>query len=281
MNADLMNRVELTEAFRGATYVIHCAAAVYQERYASAEQVEVNVNGTINVIEAVLAAGVSRLVHCSSVVTIAIAKSFKEPATENDKWNLADHSLDDGYAVTKRNAELAVLDACKNRNLDAVVVNPSYMIGAHDPGTSSSSLIIKLLRGEVPGIPGDGCSNFVDVRDVANGIIAALQKGKRGDRYILSGHNLTWGGFYKVVSQVSGAPVPSTKIPYLFAATLGWFGTARGDLHGLNISRVRWAYCESFTTSCAKAQQELGYSVSPLEPAVLEAIKSFKERKML
>jgi len=160
-----------------------------------------------------------------------------------------------------------------------VIEYPSFMIGPHDPGTSSSSIICRLISQQIPGIP-SGTMNFVDVRDVAQGMIQALEKGRTGERYILSGHNLKWSEFFQTVSKVTKAPVPSMQIPYVMAAALGWWGTITND-KSLNICRVRWAYCETYFFTCDKAQREINYTYGPLEQAIQDAHQNFKERGML
>jgi len=281
VDADLRDAKSVKSACVGAHVVFHCGAAVTQQRYPTEEMIQTNVEGTKHIIEAIKNTGVAtRLVYVSSTVTVAIAKSFDKPATEKDTWNLQEHGLDDGYAVTKRQGEQLVLEASQKGEIDAVVVNPSYMLGPYCPEDSSASTIAKVIKGEIPGMTA-GCNNFVDVRDVANGMIAAWQKGTCGERYILSGYNMMWRDYFTLAAKMGGVRPPSWNIPKFLAMGLGWTGEAKHYLFGteenINVSRVRWAYCPTFTVSSEKAQQQIGYTVGPIEPAITDSINWFKE----
>jgi len=283
---DITNEDSLKKAFQGASAVFHCAAVVKQERKPSRETMDGNVGGTKNVVNAVRAAGVKRLIHCSSIVAVSISEGA--PSTEDDEWNLPKYGLDDGYSVTKRLSEELVVAATKSETpIDAVVVNPGYMIGSYDAIPSSGELIISLIKGEIPGYP-SGINSFVDVRDIVRGMINAWKFGRIGERYIMSGHNLTYEEFFQTIEKLYGKGQLSTTrshIPYPLALSLGWIGEFKeyvtGRQENLNVSRVRWAYCPSCSFSTAKAEKELDYKISPLEPAIQEAITFFQAQKMV
>ena len=126
--------------------------------------------------------------HTSSVVAVGLSTDGK-PCDETATWNFDSEGLLDAYAITKHEAE-DVVHAARDR-LDAVIVNPTYMFGPRDARPSSGKLIIEVVKRRVPGWT-PGYNNFVDVRDVARGMIAAWQKGRRGERYILGGHDMTY-----------------------------------------------------------------------------------------
>jgi len=190
------------------------------------------------------------------------------------------------------------------------------MLGAYDPGPSSGGLIIELARGKVPAIPG-GRMNFVDVEAVAKRMLSAWKKGTRGERYILGGQNLTYHDFFHLVAKELGFQPPTFSIPKALALGiiisrflfkwpdfapsslfsllssyvmslhlqgLGWFGEAKqwwgGKEENLNISRVRYAYCENWVFSSEKARKELDYPILPLEPAIHRAVDWWKQKGM-
>jgi dihydroflavonol-4-reductase len=274
VTADLLEPQSLEHAFRGAAVVFNCAADVRILSRATESLRRNNIEGSENVVRAVRAAGVPRLVHCSSVVTIAVAEG-PEPVSEDAAWNLPAHGLTDGYAETKRAAEEAVLRS----DVDAVVVNPAYMLGPLDARPSSGQLILNIVEGKVPGYT-DGFNNFVDVRDVGRGMIAAWQRGRRGERYILGGHDLTYRDIMQRVAQVSGCRAPSLRVPRALASVIGWFGDLRERLTGeepmLNTVKLRYAYCRGYRFSSDKARRELGYSPGPIEPAIADALSWFR-----
>lgn len=273
---DLDDPAALTEAFRGADVVFHCAAMVSILKRPTPALVQANVGGTRHVIEAVRAAEVSRLVHCSTTAAVGLSTDGS-PCDERAPWNFAEHGLDDGYATTKHRAEEVVRAAVED-GLDAVIVNPTYMIGPLDSRPSSGQLVLDIVRGRMPGRT-PGINNFVDVRDVVRGMILAWEKGERGERYILGGHNRSYGDFMQLVAEVAGTKAPKRNIPRPAAALLGLLGDLRESLGGeplINSVSVRYAYSPRFMFTSAKAEAALGYTRGPLEDAIRDCIAWFR-----
>jgi len=139
------------------------------------------------------------------------------------------------------------------------------------------------VRRRVPGWT-PGYNNFVDVRDVARGMIAAWHKGRRGERYILAGHDMTYGDLMRRVAEVAGTRPPRLRVP----RAAGWLFGKWGDLVEragrepvVNSTQIRYAYTDQFRFKSDKAARELGYQVSPLEPALRDAIAWFRAHAML
>jgi dihydroflavonol-4-reductase len=279
-DADLRDRDALARAFAGADAVFHCAAAVGVQETVTPEMTEANVRGTERVIEACVAAGVPRLVHTSSVVAIGLTTTGV-PSDETATWNFDTLGMADGYSITKHQAEEAVLRSLDR--LDAVIVNPGYMFGPRDARPSSGKLIVKVVRRRTPGWT-DGYNTFTDVRDVARGMIAAWQRGKRGERYILAGHDLTYRDVFRMIARVAGVSPPRFRVPYPLARAIGKVGDlieATGREPLVNTMQIRYAYTKMFRFTSAKAQRELGYTIGPLEPAIRDAIDWFRSHGML
>jgi dihydroflavonol-4-reductase len=279
-DAELGSRDALTRAFTGADAVFHCAAAVTIKREVTAEMTAANVTGTEHVIDACIAARVPRLVHTSSVVAVGLSTDGT-PCDETAEWNFDRYGLIDAYAITKRRAE-DVVHAARDR-IDAVIVNPTYMFGPRDARPSSGKLIVDVVRRKIPGWT-PGYNNFVDVRDVARGMIAAWTRGRRGERYILAGHDLTYGEVMREIARVAGVAPPRLRAPRPVAWLLGKYGDfveRRGGDPVINSTQVRYAFTQRFRFRSDKAARELGYVVSPLEPALRDAIDWFRARSML
>ena len=279
-DADLGSTAAMTRAFAGADCVFHCAAAVTVKRMVTPEMTATNVTGTANVIEAVIEAKVPRLVHTSSVVAVGLATDGR-PCDETATWNFDAEGLIDAYAITKRRAE-NVVNAAKDR-VDAVIVNPTYMFGPRDARPSSGRLIVDVVRRRVPGWT-SGYNNFVDVRDVARGMIAAWQKGRRGERYILGGHDMTYGDVMRAIAAVAGTRPPRLRVPRPAAWLFGKWGDLverSGREPVVNSTQVRYAYSEKFRFQSDKAARELGYHHGPLEPALRDALDWFRTHGML
>jgi len=184
--------------------------------------------------------------------------------------------------LPKKKAEELVIKWCKEGQIDAVIINPTFMIGPYSPNTSSGGLVLSLLKGEIPGIPG-GLMNFVDTRDVAKGLILANKLGKTGERYIMGGYNMTYKQFFELVGKVANYPCPKKEIPYFLALMVGWFSEAKTAL-GMNSGRnldtrqVKWSFCKEYTFDSSKAISQLGYSISPsLEDGILATVNWFKK----
>jgi dihydroflavonol-4-reductase len=280
VDAELGSVAALTKAFEGAAAVFHCAAAVTVKREVTPEMTAANVTGTQNVIDAAVAAKVGRLVHTSSVVAVGLSTDGK-PCDETATWNFDTQGLVDAYAITKRQAE-EVVNGARDR-IDAVIVNPTYMFGPRDARPSSGKLIVDVVKRRVPGWT-PGYNNFVDVRDVARGMIGAWEKGRRGERYILAGHDMTYGDVMGTIARVAGVKPPRFKVPQFAAALFGKWGDfveRRGKDPLLNSTQIRYAFTDRFRFKSDKAARELGYQVSPIEPAIRDAIDWFRGHGML
>lgn len=274
-DADLSSADALARAFAGADVVFHCAAAVSVKRDVTREMRETNVTGTQNVIDACVRADVKRLVHTSSVVAIGLTTNGV-PCDETATWNFDTEGLLDGYAITKHEAE-DLVHAARDR-IDAVIVNPTYMFGPRDARPSSGKLIVKIVKRQVPGWT-EGYNNFVDVRDVARGMLAAWQKGRRGERYILGGHDMTYRACFETIARVAGVKPPRIRIPIPIAKLVGRAGDlieARGRDPVVNSTQIRYAYTDKFRFASRKAADELGYTYGPLEPAIADALGWFR-----
>lgn len=279
-DAELGSTEALARAFAGADAVFHCAAAVTVKREVTAEMTAANVTGTANVIDACIAAKVARLVHTSSVVAVGLATDGR-PCDETAAWNFEAEGLSDAYAITKHRGEDIVRGAIDR--IDAVIVNPTYMFGPRDARPSSGELIVKIVRGRMPGWT-PGYNNFVDVRDVARGMIAAWQRGKRGERYILGGQDMTYRDVFATIARIAGVRGPRFGAPRALAALLGRWGDfveRRGGEPVVNSTQVRYAYTDQFRFSSAKAQRDLDYMYGPLDAAIRDAVEWFRAHGML
>jgi dihydroflavonol-4-reductase len=283
VEADLDDPKALTAAFAGCEQVFHVAAAVSVVRRVTPTLYAANVEGTRNVVTAVRAAGVRRLVHTSTVSAVGLSTDGN-PCTESAPWNFPDQGLADGYATTKHEAELVVRQAVAE-GLDAVIVNPTYMFGPYDARPSSGKMILEVLQGKVPSLP-SGANNFVDVRDVVRGKLLAAERGRSGERYILGGQNLPYAEIWRRIAAVGGGvKLPTLRLPYWLVVPVGWVGDLQERLSGkepmINSMTLRYGYSTSFQFSSAKAEAELGYRPGPIEPAIADAIAWFRGRGMV
>jgi dihydroflavonol-4-reductase len=255
---ELGDRLGLKRAVAGCEAVFH-VAALYSFEAPARELERVNVEGTQNVIAACRAMGVRRLVHTSSAATCGPV--LGREATEEDSpppWELPVP-----YKWTKLAAEQLVL-AAAGEGLDAVVVNPTTPVGEGDlRPTPTGRMIRGVARGRYRAYLDIGL-NVVDVRDVARGHVLALERGHRGERYILGGANLTLEELFAAVSDLAGRPRPRLRVPYAAVRAAALVGAV--NRHEARLARLP-AYFMS-----AKAERELGYRPGPVGPALARAV---------
>lgn len=279
--ADLGSVAELRDVFAGADVVFHCAACVSTRRTITPAISAVNVDATRAVVEAAIAVGTPRLVHTSTANTIGPTPDGS-PADEQTPWGWDSVGLAGAYPVTKRRGELLVQAACGE--LDAVIVNPTYLVGPRDARPSSGRLIIEIANRRIPYWT-PGYNNFADVSEVARGMIAAWLRGNRGERYILGGQELTYRDYLELVARVVGVDPPRRRLPYPVA----WIGGRAGDLieavtgrqTTVNSMSVGYAYTGRYRYRSDKAVRELGYVLAPIEPAIRNAVSWFRARGMI
>ena len=261
---DLLDRERLRRAISGCDAVFHLAA-LYSYDAPASEHERVNVEGTRVVVELCRELGVRRLVHTSTCGTCGPVAG--RAATEEDappEWELAVP-----YKRTKLEAERIVLAAAHD-GLDAVVVNPTTPVGEGDRfPTPTGRMIEGIATGRYRGYIDTGV-NVVDVRDVARGHVLALERGRRGERYLLGGADLTLQELFGAVADLAGRPRPRLRVPYAAAQALARTGIANAE--EVALARVPMYY------SWAKAARELGYSPGPVEPALARAVREALDR---
>ncbi|MFH0915197.1 MAG: SDR family oxidoreductase [bacterium] len=280
IEADVRSYDSLLRAFWGAEVVFHLAGIVSIATGGLERLRETNVGGTRNVLAACRDVGVGRLVYTSSV------HAFVEPprGTYLDETAPIDPARVRGpYARTKAEATLLVFDSIKE-GLDAVVVFPSGIVGPYDFRPSlTGQLIVDCFRGRLRAYV-DGAYNFVDVRDVAQGLMAAATKGRRGQGYLLAGHEITVRDLLHTVEEITGARAPRRRLPFGFTKAVSFLIPAY-----YWISRERPLFTtyslDVITSNCLmsdeKARRELGYSSRPLRESIDDTLRWFRHAGML
>jgi len=271
---DVRDLESLRKAMRGRDTVFHAAAIVTFASRKKEEQYEVNVLGTRNVVEACLSSGIERLVLTSSIAALG-HPGKGEFATEQTAYN---RGMKSGYKLSKHLAEKEVL-AGVGMGLDAVIVNPSVVIGERDIHMHGGQLLTAAKKGLLPFYL-DGGMNVVYVGDVVRGHISAALEGRKGERYILGGHNMTHKDIFRRVAQLVGGRPPFARLPaplLRFAARVTEVGcTIIGVAPLISSDLVAEAGLYNWFSS-EKAQRELGYAVTPFDEAVLAACKWYED----
>ncbi len=263
----------LKQAFRGAEVVYHLAASITLDGVWSRLEA-INVAGTRNVVEACLAAGVGRLVHCSSIHAFEQAP-LDQPLDETRPLAIGRHHP--VYDRSKAAGELEVRKGLE-RGLDAVILNPTAILGPYDFKPSYlGKAILSMARGELPALVRGGF-DWVDVRDVVYGLIQAAQRAPTGNKYLLSGHWRSVVDLSKCVAQYTHTPPPRLTVP-LWLAYLGL-----PFIHALShINHKEQLYTRfSLQTlksnrliSHARATQDLDYQPRPFEQSIADTVSWF------
>lgn len=212
---DITRPSSLYDALDGMDAVFHNAGLVAQGRGFKDKLYKINVIGTRNILEAALLRKVKRIVVVSSIVAIG-ATRHPEIIDENFPFNLSHLP----YAHSKWLLEKEVERACK-KGLDAVIVNPATVYGAGDRHLTSSRSLLRLKRGQLPGYPPGGVT-LIDVEDVVSGQIAALEKGRTGERYILGNEHLSFYTLLNDMAEAIGVKPPKILLPAVLLKAAGW-----------------------------------------------------------
>lgn len=266
VRGDVTDPAAVEQAVRGTRAVFHLAGLVSRDPRDRARLFEVHVEGTRHVCEAALRHGVERVVIVSSSGTIAVSKKpiihteasgFQHEVTRH--W---------GYYASKIAAEELVLDLCRGRALPAILLNPALLLGPGDDRCSSTGDIVHLFEGQILTYPTGGMS-FVDARDAAAGTLAALERGRTGECYLLGGANWTFKRIIQETCRIGGikpplmsSPTPLARLsaPFLRAVMPALGRKFTLDDETIQLSGHFW-YCDS-----SKAERELGFHArDPIE----------------
>jgi dihydroflavonol-4-reductase len=276
VRGDVTDYASLQKAFDGVTCVYHLAGIVTIGSGKRKILQKVNVEGTGNVIRACFEKGVKRLVYTSSIHAfpelphgqiLVETKDFDERKVRGD------------YAKSKALATKMVLDAAQN-GLDTVILHPTGVIGPYEYQLSNmGQLMVDFMKRRLFAYI-DGTYDFVDVRDVVQGIISASEKGRPGENYILSGEQITVKRLLEHLENATGLKAPRIKIPI-------WFAKATAPLSELYYMvlqqqplytsySIETLYSNSLA-SHNKAENELGYKTRPIQEAIFDTVSWLKD----
>jgi dihydroflavonol-4-reductase len=277
-SGSVLDSGDVARAVDGADVVYHLAAKIDLSPRKDPMMYRINVDGTRKVVDACLSRGL-RLVHTSSHHAL-VREPLDQPLTEDKPLALEEKCQ---YHRSKAIGETIVLDACE-RGLDAVIVNPGSMIGPHDYEPSMiGAALIDMYFGRVPVLL-ELLSDYVDVRDVANGMIAAAERGRRGERYFLTGDVIPIMEMVSLYGELTGAKVPTRALPLW----VGWAllpvalaGSAVTKKPPFITADMLRASVSNEVVSHEKARRELGYTIRSLRESLGDAVAWYQERGWL
>ena len=273
---DLTDPKSLRTAARGCGAVFHVAADYRLWVTDAVPMYRANVDGSVNVLEAAAAERVARVVYTSSVAVLGINRD-RTPADESTPVTVDD--MVGHYKRSKFLAEEAVRRRAAELGLDVVIVNPSTPIGPGDiKPTPTGRVILDAAAGRMPAYVDTGL-NVVHVDDVARGHLLALRSGRRGERYVLGGEDLTLERILQLVGEHVGRPASKVKLPHWLVYPIAVVSEAVARVTGreprVTLDGVRMSMKHMYFSS-AKAQRELGYAWRVPRLAIGDGIDWFK-----
>ncbi|MBX3416253.1 MAG: NAD-dependent epimerase/dehydratase family protein [Pirellulaceae bacterium] len=260
----LDSAVPLEKLDREFDCLIHCAAEIQIGRTKLESSRQANVVSTQALAQFCRTRN-RRMVHVSTVDTLAYSPDG-QPQNESNRLPAKPPAT---YVVTKSEAEQIFFAEVK-AGLDGVVVHPGFMLGPFDWKPSSAEMMIAVAKIRPPFAPAGGAS-VADVRDVAAGIIAAVEKGRQGEQYILGGHNVSYLELWQAMARHAGVRPPRLKLPNWLARSAGVFGDIKTRLTGreTNVNSLATAMGQlRHYYSSDKAADELGYTFRPLDESI-------------
>ena len=277
VEGDVFDPDSLERLMRGAETVFHLAGRISIIGAEGGLVQRTNVGGVRNVVEACLKTGIRRLVHCSSIHAFSTYPSG-ELIDETRALSLGPEHMP--YDRSKAMGQTVVLEAVRSKGLDAVVINPAAVVGPHDYKLSRmGEVLLDIYLRRLPALI-DGGYNWVDVRDVVAGALAAESRGRTGECYLLTGHWVHICDVSRLISRLTGRKTPQAATPLWLAMPVAYLSLAWGRLQGkvpkFSPGAVRSIQMHRHI-SHAKASRELGYQPRPFEDTVRDTLEWFKE----
>jgi len=279
VTGDLRDKNSLVRALEGCDVLYHAAAFYSLWDRQKDLLFDINVGGTRNVLEAALERGLRRVVYTSTVGCIGLPHDGSPGDEQTPMWP---ELLCNAYKQSKYRAEQTALEFL-GKGLPLVIVNPTAPVGPRDiKPTPTGKIIVDFLDRKMPAYLDTGL-NLIDVRDCARGHILAERRGRIGERYILGNRNLSLKEILLVLEKITGLKAPRVKMPYWVAyAAGGACGIAADKITGtppaVPLAGVKMAKHFMYFDA-SKAVRELGLPQNPVEDALADAVRWFREHR--
>ena len=274
---DITNKESIKEAFKDVHSVYHLAALMTDQAAEFQNLNDVNIKGTENIIKLCIENNVKNLIYASSVVTIGSGFSNTEIKNETSECNTV--HLNNKNFLSKREAEKLVLAANGKNSLNSFVVNPSLIYGAGDALKKIRQGNIKVAQGKQKYYI-EGGVNIVAVEDVVDAMSVLVDKATPGERYILSGDNISIKELMRLIAQAAGVSPPEKKIPTGLLLNLGRIGSflkLKGSLNSENVKAASlWHWYDN-----SKAKAQLGFNPRPAKKAIKNSVDWMRKEGML
>lgn len=283
VQGDMENVPAFAQALKGVDVVFH-TAAFFREYYQPGSHWKkmkcINVDATIELLQAAQAQGVARTIFTSSSGVIQTYPH--QMANETAPYSEFAHK--NLYFKTKILAEREIYRFLDTSRMDVVMILPGWMMGPGDAApTSAGQLVLDLLASKLPGIINGGAS-LTDVRDVAAAMVSAAERGKRGERYIVAGSLKTMKDIALELEAISGVKAPTMEIPDKIALSIAWlletWAGLTGGVNPMPLAGIQ-TLLEKANLSSAKAIQELGVTFRPFRDTLKDTVLWYQSQGYL
>jgi dihydroflavonol-4-reductase len=278
VRADIRDLAAMRNATRGCERVYHLAADPNLWRRNRGEFDEINHVGTVNVMRAALDNGVSRALYVSTE-SILTSNQSNGGAVESARFREED--MIGPYCLSKFRAEQAVFQLAE-AGAPVVVCSPTLPIGPGDRNqTPPTRLSVAFCQGKIPAYL-DCQLNLIDVRDVADGLVRAMQRGRPFVRYLLGGHNYRLIEWLQLLGNIVNRPAPRWTIPYPAGVAIGWFSELWADhiSHRMPMATVTGVRLtkRSMHFDPSETFEELGLKPRPIEESARDAVQWYRQQ---
>jgi farnesol dehydrogenase len=280
VEGNLLDSASVERAMDSCRQVYHLAAFARPWTANSRTYFEINVQGTIHVLNAALHQRIEKLVYCSSCAVLG--RSNGSPLSED---HVRDVHFFTEYESSKHLAECYVSNYSR-RGLPTVIVSPSkvYGPGVWTESNAVSHLMQLYLEGDWHMLPGDGkslgCFCYID--DVVAGHILAMNYGREGEKYILGGENIQICQFFELIKSISGKNYFIVPVPIWLLMLFGWKEEIGASLFGREpLFTRKWIarYKHDLACSSEKAIRELGYKITPIREGIANTLRWLRETR--
>lgn len=260
--------------------IFHLAGYVGYKKSERNIMEKVNVEGTQNVLDTMVENQIKKMVYVSSVVAIGASFTDKEILNEESEYNIGHLNL--GYFETKRKAEVLVKEFTNSKKIESVILNPSTIYGPADAKKGSRKTQLKVAQGKFKFYTSGGV-NVVSVEDVIEGIFQGWLKGRNGERYILSGENITIKSLFEKISNFAGVPAPKYPIPNWLLHGIGFIGDNLSSLGFKDTisSENAWTAILYHWFSNEKAKKELGIQFKDANYSLKQSVEWMRTQNLL
>jgi len=273
---DICNPDDLIHIFKEVEYVIHTAGVTSMWPGRNKISWKVNFHAVKLLVKLSKKYNIRRFVHIGTATSFGHGP-IDNPGDEKSPYTNHKYKLD--YQDTKYKAQQFLIQEFRKHAFPVIILNPTFMLGPYDSGKGSNQMVLFLYRQKAPGFSPGG-KNYVHVKDVAVAAANALDRGRLGECYITGNVNMSYRDSFRLIAETLDVPPPRMKLPKFLAIGYGAVMSAIASVTGkppsvsYKMSRIG---CEGCYYSAEKAVSELDMPQSPIEEAVKESIKWFRE----